>query len=441
MKRKSYLRTLHVLLCCLLANMYLPVKFCPWLLFLLLPAYLFVLLFSGVFRLNTQSKRLRLCHHGAVLLLSFQLSTLFSVLYHGVLALVLLPEHPWTLIWSIVLCAVLEYLLFWCGILCVYFTSVQLGIKMRLVGLLCGMIPVVNLVVLNFILRTVFREVRTECEKEAINRSRKEQKLCRTKYPILMVHGVFFRDSRFFNYWGRIPKELEQNGASVYYGNHQSAATIEQSAAELAERIKSLVAELGCEKVNIIAHSKGGLDCRYALSQLDVAPYVASLTTVNTPHRGCLFADCLLTKISPKTKDRVAEAYNRTLKKLGDTNPDFLSAVTQLTATYCADFNSNNPQPEGVYCQSVGSVLPKARGGKFPLNFSHHIVSYYDGENDGLAGERSFPWGERYICLRPKTSRGISHGDMIDLNRQNFEGFDVREFYVELVKDLKDKGF
>jgi triacylglycerol lipase len=137
----------------------------------------------------------------------------------------------------------------------------------------------------------------------------------------------------------------------------------------------------------------------------------------------------------------VADAYNRTLKKLGDTNPDFLSAVTQLTATYCADFNSNNPQPEGVYCQSVGSVLPKAGGGKFPLNFSHHIVSYYDGENDGLAGERSFPWGDRYICLRPKTSRGISHGDMIDLNRQNFEGFDVREFYVDLVKDLKDKGF
>ena len=36
--------------------------------------------------------------------------------------------------------------------------------------------------------------------------------------------------------------------------------------------------------------------------------------------------------------------------------------------------------------------------------------------------------------------RGISHGDMIDLNRENFEGFDVREFYVELVADLKKRG-
>ena len=37
--------------------------------------------------------------------------------------------------------------------------------------------------------------------------------------------------------------------------------------------------------------------------------------------------------------------------------------------------------------------------------------------------------------------RGISHGDMIDLNRQNIEEFDVREFYVQLVADLKKRGF
>ena len=36
--------------------------------------------------------------------------------------------------------------------------------------------------------------------------------------------------------------------------------------------------------------------------------------------------------------------------------------------------------------------------------------------------------------------RGISHGDMIDLNRENIEGFDVREFYVGLVSELKAKG-
>ena len=29
---------------------------------------------------------------------------------------------------------------------------------------------------------------------------------------------------------------------------------------------------------------------------------------------------------------------------------------------------------------------------------------------------------------------------MIDLNRENIKGFDVREFYVNPVQDLKDSG-
>lgn len=52
----------------------------------------------------------------------------------------------------------------------------------------------------------------------------------------------------------------------------------------------------------------------------------------------------------------------------------------------------------------------------------------------------SFPWGERFIWLEPTGRRGISHADMIDLNRENIEGFDVREFYVQLVAELKTHG-
>lgn len=43
--------------------------------------------------------------------------------------------------------------------------------------------------------------------------------------------------------------------------------------------------------------------------------------------------------------------------------------------------------------------------------------------------------------LTTKELRGISHGDMIDLNRENIRDFDVREFYVNLVNELKEKGF
>ena len=133
--------------------------------------------------------------------------------------------------------------------------------------------------------------------------------------------------------------------------------------------------------------------------------------------------------------------YNRTLRKLGDPNPDFLGAVNCLTAAYCKTFNENTPDAAGVYCQSVGSKLKKANSGRFPLNFTYHLAKYFDGPNDGLVSETSFLWGQNYCFLTAKGNRGISHGDMIDLNRENIPDFDVREFYVQLVKELKDRGF
>ena len=54
--------------------------------------------------------------------------------------------------------------------------------------------------------------------------------------------------------------------------------------------------------------------------------------------------------------------------------------------------------------------------------------------------ESSFAWSSDHSILYPSGSRGISHADMIDLNRENIKGFDVREFYVQLVADLKRRG-
>ena len=332
-------------------------------------------------------------------------------------------------------------LTFWNGILRVYFTSVQLGIKLRVIGVLCGMVPIANIIALVKIIGVTNREVREETEKIKLNESRKNDKICATKYPVLLVHGVFFRDFKYLNYWGRIPSELEKNGAKIYYGNHQSALSVEDSGRELAARIRKIVSETGCEKVNIIAHSKGGLDCRCALTHFGAAPYAATLTTINTPHRGCLFADYLLGKVPEQLKNTIAGSYNLALKRLGDSDPDFIAAVTDLTNENCKLFNERTPDSESVYYQSVGSKLNHATDGKFPLNFSYHIVKHFDGENDGLVSETSFPWGNCYKYLKTDGRRGISHGDMIDLNRENIKDFDVREFYVQLVSDLKNNGY
>ena len=57
-------------------------------------------------------------------------------------------------------------------------------------------------------------------------------------------------------------------------------------------------------------------------------------------------------------------------------------------------------------------------------------------------GDSSFKWGSSFEMLRNSNpKRGISHGDVIDLNRENIKGFDVREFYVQLVSGLREMGF
>ncbi len=414
-------------------------------LLLCVPLLIVINIIPSVSNRKLKTLRLQNCADGCELLRLFLLSTAASIVYSlvgwmGKLPLPNLLEAPVLWIVNTLLIFLVELVVFWNGMLRIYLTSEQLGIRFRVLGALCGMIPIVHLVVLGMMLRIVEREVRTENQKLILDDKRRAERICGTKYPILMVHGVFFRDSNYFNYWGRIPDALSRNGAGIFYGNHQSAASVEDSAQELAERIKEIVRTTGCEKVNIIAHSKGGLDCRYAVSQLDAAPYVASLTTINTPHRGCEFADYLLGKIPRKQQAAVAKAYNAALRKFGDANPDFLKAVYDLTAAACRKRNETVEDVEGIYYQSVGSKLNVASGGRFPLNFSYKLVHYFDGKNDGLVGEQSFPWGERYQFLTVKGKRGISHGDMIDLNRENFEEFDVREFYVQLVSDLKCRG-
>ena len=54
---------------------------------------------------------------------------------------------------------------------------------------------------------------------------------CRTKYPILLVHGVFYRK----DYWGRIPEALRKKGAVVHHSGHQATAAVADSGAAEAD--------------------------------------------------------------------------------------------------------------------------------------------------------------------------------------------------------------
>jgi len=154
----------------------------------------------------------------------------------------------------------------WSGIIRVYVTDKQLRIKIRVWGLICGMIPIANLIMLFIILSKTVYEVKIEDEKIVLNQSRKE----------------------------------------------------------IAKRILEILKETGAEKVNIIAHSKGGLDSRSAICFEGMDQYVSSLT-----------------------------------------------AISCLTKDYCEDFNKKALDSPFVY---YSSVWARMRGSSFKLLTPPHFV-------------------------------------------------------------------
>ena len=99
------------------------------------------------------SFKFRMIAHGSELLLQFLITTLLSSVIYIQSAFQMLPDNwvKWALCLGGALLA--EFILFWNGIISVYCTSVQLGIKHRFIGIICGFIPIVNLFCLGVIIK------------------------------------------------------------------------------------------------------------------------------------------------------------------------------------------------------------------------------------------------------------------------------------------------
>ncbi len=298
--------------------------------------------------------------------------------------------------------------------------------------------PPVTVVLLGRACRTAAREITATTYRLARDRARTADQVCRTRHPVLLVHGVFFRDWSAFNYWGRIPAALTANGATVSYGNQDASRPVADCGAQLVTAIEQAAAETG--QVNIIAHSKGGLDARWAVSQLGMGSKVASLTTINTPHHGCGFARQILDRMPAQVQAGIGTRYDAFFTRLGDPDPDFLASIADLTDTECTRLNTLMPDDPDVVYLSLGSRMASRFAAPFPLNLGYTLIKPSDGDNDGLVAVSSMPWGEYLGTVEPTGRHGLSHGDMIDLLRRDIDGFDVCELYVQLVSGLRRRG-
>ena len=265
------------------------------------------------------------------------------------------------------------------------------------------------------------------------------------KYPVLLVHGMGFRDNKLISYWGRIPQTLKAAGCDVHLGYQDSNADIETNAKHLVERINQILSETGAEKINIIAHSKGGLDCRYAISSLGAGDKVASLTTLSTPHHGSHTMDILM-KFPEFLIRFVGFCTDCWFRLLGDKKPNSYKVFKAFTTEAAKNFNAENPDCEDVMYQSYAFVMKSPFSDIF-MWFPNLMIGILEGKNDGLLTPDSVKWGNFRGVYQGAGRRGISHCDEIDMRRRPLvlktgdRTLDILEFYTEIVSELANKGY
>lgn len=257
-----------------------------------------------------------------------------------------------------------------------------------------------------------------------------------TRYPILLVHGVAVKEFRFIKSFAGIADVLEKAGNRVYPSETDGFGTIENNATQLKEQVLEILAETGAERVNLIAHSKGGLDARYMIEHLGMEDYVASLTTLCTPHHGSHLATWLW-RLPRWMRKFIAFWINLWYRIFGDKHPDALTVCRQLQTSE-EDETGELFASEKVYCQSYSATMHRGRD-DFLMSIPFAFIKYWaHTASDGLVTADSAKFGD----YRGDALDGpVSHTEIIGfcLNKKKRER--IHAFYLELAEELALKDF
>ncbi|MBB6520819.1 lipase family alpha/beta hydrolase [Pseudoteredinibacter isoporae] len=227
----------------------------------------------------------------------------------------------------------------------------------------------------------------------------------KTENPIVLVHGFLGFDSALgVDYWYGVSNNLSRNGATVYTANLSSVNGSTTRGEQLVSFLEELKASYGHDKFNLIGHSQGGFDVRYAAS---VKPeLVASVTAIGSPTTGSGTAEFLLNSFGddPLLSTILYNGLNiigSLIESLsGDSDPQNAVATGHvLSYTGAAEFVALHPQavptsPCGSRDHVVNGIPYYSWSGTKPFtnlfdasDYVLSITAKLDNEaSDGLAG-------------------------------------------------------
>lgn len=230
--------------------------------------------------------------------------------------------------------------------------------------------------------------------------------VARTKYPIVLVHGLYGYDSTLItgDYFYGIPGDLRRNGATVLVAEVPAVETNELRGESLLNQLRRWKALYGYQKFNLIGHSQGAPTARYITG---TAPeLVASVTTVGGVNAGTPVADAgLLLGVG---------VWGQPLGRLigglvGNVSPTSMTgALTSLSTLGSASFSRRFPLGKpGTVCgdgpiEANGIRFYSASGTSISTNvldtsdaiIAAVSISLVGQQSDGLVGRCSSHWGQ-----------------------------------------------
>ena len=239
-------------------------------------------------------------------------------------------------------------------------------------------------------------------------------------------------------YWNGVKSNLEAHGCTVLVAKVPPFESIEHRASMLDKFIRKSVPQIRLRhhipkdepvKLNLVAHSMGGLDCRYLIFQQQNSPEprppykIMSLTTISTPHRGTSAADFAL-KYFPASLIR-----------------SNFPSIFQLSTKYAGKFNSVVTNDPSVKYFSYGAQMHPYPGSIFLVSWK--IISDKEGPNDGMVSLKSCQWGHFVGYLDD-----VDHADLINwmgLVKKTkmalgIPNFNPKYFYLEIADNLAKNG-
>ncbi len=257
-----------------------------------------------------------------------------------------------------------------------------------------------------------------------------------TRYPILLIHGIMLKDFLSFQAFGAIEQILRNEGYTVFVSQIDGFGTSRTNSVQLRYEILDILAKTGAEKINLIAHSKGGLDSIAMIHTYHMEDQIASLTTLCTPHKGSPIATNILRL--PKWMLAIVDFYLNTCYRIfGDKMPNAYEVCRQLALSDDIPLETMKLS-EKIYCQSYSTTLEKSRDDfimGIPLKFSHYFEKK---KSDGLVSVESSRFGfYRGSC----TEDSISHSEIVDFMTKRGKKAKIYRFYTDLCQNLAEKGF